>query len=1010
MYGIKNNHTGLICPRVIHVSTSISSRLHAATTSRKSANSSSTSGRAGVRKDFLKRTALGTGTEHSFCTPESLPSLEVAFSSFKQVYPRYQETVAVDCLREREYAHLGENGHVCMDYYGFGLFSQWQQVMEHASSSFRLAYISANLPTQALYGCADDGSIEFYMQKRIMRYMNVNEAEYSMVFTSSGGSAYKLLAESYPFHTNNRLLTLYDYESEAVNWMVETARDKGAKIMTASFKWPSLRVVASDLKYKLQEKKKKKKEQQAKGLFVFPVQSRFTGAKYSYQWMSQAQANEWHVLLDASALGPKDMDSLGLSLFQPEFIVTSFYKVFGADPTGFGCLFIKNSVIQSLQTSSRARGVGMVRIVPLGASNSFSPAFSEGKIEVQHEDGDADSKNEDSFVPEDMQADEIEEFLDAEDWSSPGNNADSVSSYSDPVSHFSTRHGSSLDRMSTGGSVNSGRNSEIGSIAGSHDDEIVMSAKSDIGEGEVTDQEECGDSLPRGHWDMENVPGRTVNLETSLPCDNDVENGGGTEVEVSEVRGLREEEEAAASEFDLSGRGLQSPRRAVVLQVDEAFEEHHLSEPRNSSLIIDGSDNRGHEDLEQEGHFKLDKEDIIPHQGFREYPSPSQIGEDLVNGSNVTCFYTQQEIQEDTLDEEAEAISRNGNAGSWSPQLVNLSETHEGLWEGSNINHRISNHSEMIPQVDKIGTGGEEDIRLESADLVGSRVICKGDQEHFLMEGREAGRFSRHRQILSSVQENFEAQAELGVNEREIYDGTNGRRWQYWSSGEGSNKWAELYAMSMDGSPVYYDNEGGGGSPEESEPEMMDDSDGVVCSGLDHADSQGLNKTNQRLRYLTNWVINSLLKLQHPAQIEGQGTPLVHIYGPGVQFDRGASVTFNIFDRSGVLVQPSLVQRLADRSNISLGLGKLCNIIYPEGLQDLWGGKTDRRLETPRPSNANKVDKPVSIPVVTATLGFVTNFEDVHRLWTFVAKFLDVDFVSQESWQYHSLNQETVVL
>ncbi|CAM6050223.1 unnamed protein product [Sphagnum compactum] len=797
-----------------------SSRLHAAATSRKSANSSSTSGRAGVRKDFLKRTALGTGTEHSFCTPESLPSLEVAFSSFKQVYPRYQETVAVDYLREREYAHLGENGHVCMDYYGFGLFSQWQQVMEHASSSFGLAYISANLPTQALYGCADDGSIEFYMQKRIMRYMNVNEAEYSMVFTSSGGSAYKLLAESYPFHTNNRLLTLYDYESEAVNWMVETARDKGAKIMTASFKWPSLRVVASDLKYKLQEKKKKKKGQQAKGLFVFPVQSRFTGAKYSYQWMSQAQANEWHVLLDASALGPKDMDSLGLSLFQPEFIVTSFYKVFGADPTGFGCLFIKNSVIQSLQTSSRARGVGMVRIVPLGASNPFSPALSEGKIEGQYEDGDADSENEDSFVPEDMQADEIEEFLDAEDWSSPGNNADSVSSYSDPVSHFSTRHGSSVDRMSTGGSVNSGRNSEIGSIAGSHDDEIVMSAKSDIGEGEVTDQEGCGDSLPRGHWDMEKVPGRTVNLETSLPCDNDVENG---------------------------------------------------TKPCSCDLL--------------------------------------------------------------------KTLSMNQNE----------------------------------------------------------------DSEHLLMEGREAGRFSRPRQILSSVQENFEAQPELGVNERDIYDGTNGRRFQYWSS------W-EVYATSMDGSPVYYDNEGGGDSPEESEPEMVDDSDGVVCSGLDHADSQGLNKTNQRLRYLTNWVINSLLKLQHPAQIEGQGTPLVHIYGPGVQFDRGASVTFNIFDRSGVLVQPSLVQRLADRSNISLGLGKLCNIIYPEGLQDLWGGKTDRRLETPRPSNANKADKPVSIPVVTATLGFVTNFEDVHHLWTFVAKFLDVDFVSQESWQYHSLNQETVVL
>lgn len=159
-----------------------------------------------------------------------------------------------------------------------------------------------------------------------MAFLNISDQDYSMVFTASRGSAYKLLAESYPFHINNRLLTVYDYESDAVSWMIATAKEKGAKVMNAAFKWPHLRIAASDLKYKLQDKKKKK-EQTAKGLFVFPVQSRLTGAKYSYQWMSQAQANRWHVLLDASALGPKDMDSLGLSLFRPEFIVTSFYKV-----------------------------------------------------------------------------------------------------------------------------------------------------------------------------------------------------------------------------------------------------------------------------------------------------------------------------------------------------------------------------------------------------------------------------------------------------------------------------------------------------------------------------------------------------------------------------------------------------------------------------------------------------------------------------------------------------------
>lgn len=159
-----------------------------------------------------------------------------------------------------------------------------------------------------------------------MNYMNLSDSDYSMVFTASRGTAYKLLAESYPFNVNNRLLTVYDYESDAISWMAGTAKEKGAKIMNASFKWPNLKIAAPDLKYKLQDKKKKK-DQTAKGLFVFPVQSRVTGAKYSYQWMSQAQANKWHVLLDASALAPKDMDSLALSLFRPEFIVTSFYKV-----------------------------------------------------------------------------------------------------------------------------------------------------------------------------------------------------------------------------------------------------------------------------------------------------------------------------------------------------------------------------------------------------------------------------------------------------------------------------------------------------------------------------------------------------------------------------------------------------------------------------------------------------------------------------------------------------------
>lgn len=35
------------------------------------------------------------------------------------------------------------------------------------------------------------------------------------------------------------------------------------------------------------------------------------------------------------------------------------------------------------------------------------------------------------------------------------------------------------------------------------------------------------------------------------------------------------------------------------------------------------------------------------------------------------------------------------------------------------------------------------------------------------------------------------------------------------------------------------------------------------------------------------------------------------------------------------------------------------------------------------------------ISVVTAGLGFLTNFEDVYRLWAFVSRFLDADFVEK---------------
>ncbi|KAF9608292.1 hypothetical protein IFM89_008577 [Coptis chinensis] len=157
---------------------------------------------------------------------------------------------------------------------------------------------------------------------------------------------------------------MFDHDSQSVNWMAQCAKEKGAKTNSACFKWPTLKLCSTELRKQIVTKKRKKNDS-AVGLFVFPVQSRVTGAKYSYQWMALAQQNNWHVLLDAGSLGPKDMDSRGLSLFRPDFIITSFYRVFGSDPTGFGCLLIKKSLMGKLQNQSGCAGSGMVRIVPV---------------------------------------------------------------------------------------------------------------------------------------------------------------------------------------------------------------------------------------------------------------------------------------------------------------------------------------------------------------------------------------------------------------------------------------------------------------------------------------------------------------------------------------------------------------------------------------------------------------------------------------------------------------------
>ncbi|XP_020240336.1 uncharacterized protein LOC109819136 [Cajanus cajan] len=588
------------------------------------------------RHSFAITTSSSIFPNTQFTNHESLPSLHESFNEFTKVYPQYYETEQVDHVRAKDYSHLSLSNQTCLDYIGIGLFS-YSQLQHHDTSKNQLASSSfpqappnysdfpffsiscktGSLKTLLLHG-GQDSEYEAAMRKRIMCFLNISENDYFMVFTANRTSAFKLVADSYQFQTSRRLLTVYDYESEAVAAMIDSSEKRGARTMSAEFSWPRLRLQTAKLRKMIESKRKKKKR---KGLFVLPLSSRVTGARYPYLWMRIAQENGWHVLVDACALGPKDMDCFGLSLFQPDFLICSFYKVFGENPSGFGCLFIKKSAISTLESSPSA---GIVNLVP------------------------------------------------------------------------------------------------------------------------------------------EKQPRHQVSDDSS-----------GTDKELKH-------------------------------------------KPIPTSL---------HEE--------------------KPFPLPSFSG----------------------------------------PIQTKQSETVE----------QREPHPKAPP--------GSE---------------------------------------IEEVQEPIKTLEKSNVQESDIQ-----------------------------------------------------------CSCLDQVDSLGLILITNRSRYLINWLVNSMLKLKHP---NTQGVPLVKIYGPRVKFDRGPALAFNIFDWKGERVEPVLVQKLADRSNISISYSFLHHIWFA----DKYAEEKGRILQTKGVVATNKKKDTVGITVVTAALGFLANFQDVYKLWAFVARFLDADFVEKERWRYIAINQKTV--
>ena len=262
-------------------------------------------------------------------------AIEEALAAFRRDYPVFEGTAVLDDLRVRDYARLDAGGHIYLDYTGGGLYGQSQLARHHellANSIFGNPH-SQNQPSQDISDRVEA------TRRHILEFFRASSDEYEVIFTPNATGALRLVGESYPFGAGSQYLLIFDNHN-SVNGIREFARAKGASVTYVPLSPDDLRVSDETLARHLEapadgqlHRSGQHQPRATHNLFAFPAQSNFSGVQHPLAWIARAQAAGWDVVLDAAAFAPTNR--LDLSLWHPDYLTLSFYKIFGY-PTGIG--------------------------------------------------------------------------------------------------------------------------------------------------------------------------------------------------------------------------------------------------------------------------------------------------------------------------------------------------------------------------------------------------------------------------------------------------------------------------------------------------------------------------------------------------------------------------------------------------------------------------------------------------------------------------------------------------
>lgn len=235
-----------------------------------------------------------------------------------------------DELRRTEYSRLDEQDHVYLDYTGGGLYAG-SQIRTHAEQLGRGIFGN---PHSASLASSTSTTLVEEARQAVLDFFHAGD-HYAAIFTLNASGGLKHVGESYAFTPGSRFLLTVDNHN-SVNGIRELAAGHGADVEYAPLTVPELRLNRAAMLARLD-----RIDSHHANLFAFPAQSNFSGVKHPLSLVDEAKARGWDVLLDAAAFVPTN--PLDLRSVTPDFVVVSFYKMFGY-PTGVGCLLVRDTV------------------------------------------------------------------------------------------------------------------------------------------------------------------------------------------------------------------------------------------------------------------------------------------------------------------------------------------------------------------------------------------------------------------------------------------------------------------------------------------------------------------------------------------------------------------------------------------------------------------------------------------------------------------------------------------